>query len=79
MTFLRLLLALAILYDYHIHQMDITTAFLNGVLYEEIYISQPDKYVQLGTEHLVYKLLKSLYGLKQASCIYYGLKHASCI
>jgi len=38
MTSLCLLLALAILYDYHIHQMDVIMAFLNGVLKEEIYI-----------------------------------------
>lgn len=73
MTSLRLLLALATLYDYHIHQMDVVTAFLNGTLREDIYISQPDGYIQPGKEHQVCKLLKSLYGLKQAPRIWYEL------
>lgn len=37
MTSLRLILALATIYDYYIHQMDVITAFLHGVLREEIY------------------------------------------
>ena len=46
--------------------MDVITAFLNGDLDEDIYMQQPDGYVQSGSEHLVCKLKKSLYGLKQA-------------
>ena len=49
-----------------IHQMDVVTAFLNGKLEEEIYMEQPDGYVHPGKEHLVCKLQKSLYGLKQS-------------
>jgi len=45
--------------------MDVVTAFLNG-LEEEIYMEQPDGYIQPGQEHLVCKLQKSLYGLKQS-------------
>ncbi len=66
MTSLRLLLALATMYNYHIHQMDVITAFLNGVLREEIYISQLEGYIKPDTAHQVCRLLKSLYGLKQA-------------
>lgn len=51
--------------------MDVITAFLHGILREEIYISQPEGYIQSGSEHLVCKLLKSLYGLKQASRVWY--------
>lgn len=66
MTSLRFLLALATIYDYHIHQMDVITAFLHGVLREEIFISQPEAYIKPGNESKVCRLLKSLYGLKQA-------------
>ena len=46
--------------------MDVVTAFLNGRLDEEIYMAQPDGYVEAGKEHLVCKLEKSIYGLKQS-------------
>ena len=47
--------------------MDVKTAFLNGDLKEDIYMEQPDGYEVMGQEHLVCKLRKSLYGLKEAS------------
>lgn len=49
-----------------IHQMDVVTAFLNGKLEEEIYMEQPEGYIQPGQENLVCKLQKSLYGLKKS-------------
>ena len=51
--------------------MDVITAFLNGTLHEEIYITQPEGYIKPGTAHQVCRLLKSLYGLKQASRVWY--------
>ena len=63
---IRLLLAYAVQNDMLVHQMDVVTAFLNGKLEEEIYMEQPDGYIQPGKEHLVCKLQKSLYGLKQS-------------
>jgi hypothetical protein len=45
--------------------MDIKTAFLNGDFEEEIYMEQPQGFTQ-GGKHLVCKLHKSLYGLKQS-------------
>ena len=60
-------LAIAALEDMEIHQMDVETAFLNGNLEEEIYMDQPEGFIKPGTENLVCKLKKSLYGLKQAS------------
>ena len=71
MTYLCLLLALATLYDYHVHQMDVVTAFLHGVLKEELYISQPEGYIQPSNPSKVCHLLKSLHGLKQAACVWY--------
>jgi hypothetical protein len=65
-TSIRLLIAIAAIYNLMIHQMDVKTAFLNGDLEEEIYMDQPEGFVLPGNEHKVCKLLKSLYGLKQA-------------
>ena len=46
--------------------MDVKTTFLNGDLEEEIYMDQPENFVELRQESKVFKLTKSLYGLKQA-------------
>ncbi|GKA15012.1 retrovirus-related pol polyprotein from transposon TNT 1-94 [Tanacetum coccineum] len=56
-----------------IYQMDIKTAFLNGILREEVYVSQPDGFVDPKNPNHVYKLKKSLYGLKQAPRAWYDL------
>ena len=63
---IRLLIAIAAIFDLKIHQMDVKTAFLNGDLEEEIYMDQPEGFVEPGQESKVCKLIKSLYGLKQA-------------
>ena len=63
---IRGLLAFAVQNDMLIHQMDVVTAFLNGRLDEEIDMAQPDGYVEAGKEHLICKLEKSIYGLKQS-------------
>ncbi|GJZ83152.1 retrovirus-related pol polyprotein from transposon TNT 1-94 [Tanacetum coccineum] len=49
-----------------IYQMDVKTAFLNGMLKEEVYVSQPEGFVDQDNPLHVYKLKKALYGLKQA-------------
>jgi hypothetical protein len=64
---LRTVLAIAAAKDLEMIQLDIKTAFLNGDLQEEIYMKQPEGFVIPGKETQVCKLLKSLYGLKQAS------------
>ena len=46
--------------------MDVKAAFLNGDLEEEIYMDQPESFIELGQESKVCKLTKSLYGSKQA-------------
>ena len=66
MTTIRMLIALAASYKLEIHQMDVKTAFLNGVLEEEIYMEQPEGFVVSKHENKVCKLVKSLYRLKQA-------------
>ena len=65
-TSIRMLIAIASLNNMDIHQMDVRTTFLNGHLDQEIYMEQPEGYVVQGEENNVYKLVKSLYGLKQA-------------
>ncbi|GJS36976.1 retrovirus-related pol polyprotein from transposon TNT 1-94 [Tanacetum coccineum] len=47
-----------------VYQMDVKTAFLNGILCEEVYISQPDGFVDQDNPNHMYKLKKALYGLK---------------
>ncbi|GKD92130.1 retrovirus-related pol polyprotein from transposon TNT 1-94, partial [Tanacetum coccineum] len=49
------------------------TAFLNGNLREEVYVSQPDGFVDSDNPNHVYKLKKALYGLKQAPCAWYDM------
>jgi len=71
---LRLVIAIATINDMEIHQMDACTAFLNGVLTETIYMTQPKGHI-IGDEKSACRLMKSLYGLKQASRIWYQLVH----
>ena len=63
---LRTLFSVAMQYDLELHHMDVTSAFLNGDLTEDIYLSQPEGFVVPGKEDCVLKLNKSLYGLKQS-------------
>ncbi|GJR23557.1 retrotransposon protein, putative, ty1-copia subclass [Tanacetum coccineum] len=64
---IKILIAIAAFYDYEIWQMDVKTAFLNGYLSEEVYIEQPEGFVNLKYPNRVCKLKRSIYGLKQAS------------
>eukprot|EP00253_Pinus_taeda_P007440 PITA_07440 len=63
---IRTLFALAAQNGWKVHQMDVKTAFLNGGLKENVFMSQPKGFSVKGHEHKVCKLVKSLYGLKQA-------------
>lgn len=63
-TPIRMVLALVVSWDFNLEQMDVKTAFIYGNLEEQIYIEQPEGFVKLGEEKFVYKLEKSLYGLK---------------
>ena len=60
----RLLLAVANFHDYAVHQVDLKTAFLNGVITEEIYVQEPPGF---QVDSRACRLLKSLYGLKQTA------------
>nr|GEV29781.1 hypothetical protein [Tanacetum cinerariifolium] len=56
-----------------VYQLDVKTAFLNGNLREEVYVSHPDGFVDPDNPNHVYRLKKSLYGLKQAPCAWYDM------
>ncbi|WVZ89575.1 LOW QUALITY PROTEIN: hypothetical protein U9M48_035957 [Paspalum notatum var. saurae] len=64
---IQILLAIPAYHDYEVSQMDVKTAFLNGNLSEDMYMTQPDGFVDPQNAWKVCKLLKSIYGLKQAS------------
>ena len=51
---LRMMLALAVQHDLELHQVVVTTAFLNGTLEEEVFMKQPEGFVVPGSEELVY-------------------------
>nr|GFC23733.1 hypothetical protein [Tanacetum cinerariifolium] len=56
-----------------VYQMDVKTAFLNGNLREEVYVSQPDGFVDPDNPNHVYKLKKALYRLKQTPRAWYDM------
>ncbi|KAE8653948.1 hypothetical protein F3Y22_tig00117056pilonHSYRG00559 [Hibiscus syriacus] len=70
-TSIRAVLALVTSWDLHLEQIYVKTAFLHGDLEDQIYMRQPEGFTQPGNEHLVCRLKKSLYGLKQSSRQWY--------
>ncbi|GKB51701.1 retrovirus-related pol polyprotein from transposon TNT 1-94, partial [Tanacetum coccineum] len=70
---IRIFLAYAAHMNIIVYQMDVKTAFLNGILYEEVYVSQPDEFVDQDNLNHMYKPKKALYGLKQAPRAWYDL------
>ncbi|GJX64575.1 retrovirus-related pol polyprotein from transposon TNT 1-94 [Tanacetum coccineum] len=57
--------------SFPIYQMDVKTTFLNGSLKEEVYVAQPDGFIDPDHPEKVYRLRKALYGLKQAPRAWY--------
>jgi len=68
---IRLLLSYAINHGIILYQMDVKSAFLNGVIEEEVFVKQPPGFEDLKHPDHVFKLKKSLYGLKQAPRAWY--------
>ena len=68
---IRLLIAFASHMEFTLYQMDVKSAFLNGLLQEEVFVKQPPGYENNDFPDHVYKLDKALYGLKQAPRAWY--------
>jgi hypothetical protein len=71
-TSIRAIFALIAVKKWKVHQMDVKTAFLNGVIEEEVYVEQPQGFKTHDSQTHVYKLKKALYGLKQAPGAWYS-------
>ena len=69
---LQLLLWFITLYDYHIHQMNFNTAYLNSLLKEDIYMHESSGYSEQG---MIYKVLRALYDLKQSEHEWFRTLH----
>ena len=68
---IRILLAYACALDFKLFQMDVKSAFLNGLINEEVYVAQPPGFIDFEYPEYVYRLKKALYGLKQAPKAWY--------
>jgi hypothetical protein len=66
-TTFRTLLAVAAARKMKVRHFDVKTAFLNGEIEEDLFMSQPEGYISKGEEQLVCKLNRSIYGLKQSA------------
>ncbi|GJT44186.1 retrovirus-related pol polyprotein from transposon TNT 1-94 [Tanacetum coccineum] len=67
----RLFVAYAAHKSFPVYQIDVKTTFINGPLKEELYVNQPDGFIDPHYPDKVYRLKKALYGLKQASRAWY--------
>jgi hypothetical protein len=69
---IRTVLTVALFHSWPVHQLDVKNAFLHGTLDETVYCVQPAGFVDSSRPDHVYRLNKSLYGLKQASRAWYS-------
>ena len=71
LEYIRILLAIASHLNFKLYQMDVKSAFLNGMLQEEVYVEQPKGFVDHHRPDNLYKLKRVLYGLKQVPRAWY--------
>jgi hypothetical protein len=75
----RVLLAVAAHHSWEVHHLDVKSAFLNGDLTEEVYVSQPPGFVINGMEGKVLRLKKAIYGLRQAPRVWNAKLHSTLL
>ena len=68
---IRCILILAVHFGLQLHHLDVSTAFLNGILEDEVYMRQPEGFVDPKRPHAVLRLLRALYGLKQSPRLWF--------
>ena len=68
---LHIIMSIVAHFDLELHQMDVRTTFLNQDLVEDVYMSQPTSFEEVGKENMIHKLQKSIYELKQDSRQWY--------
>ncbi|GJR95081.1 retrovirus-related pol polyprotein from transposon TNT 1-94 [Tanacetum coccineum] len=69
---IRILLAYACALDFKLFQMDVKSAFVIGLINQEVYVAQPSGFIDFEKPDHIYKLKKALYGLKQALKAWFG-------
>ncbi|KAM2881342.1 hypothetical protein COP2_014434 [Malus domestica] len=69
---IRTLIALAAKKGWKLHQLDVKSTFLNGVIKDEVFVEQPQGFTSQEFPDKVYKLMKALYGLKQTPRAWYN-------
>jgi len=67
-----IVVVISVQHKWEVYLMDVKSAFLNGMLKEEVYVAQLPGYEVEGKEDKVYQLRKALYGLKKALCAWYN-------
>ena len=72
MVTIRIFLAVTAQQKWPIYQLDVKSAFQNGELKEDVYVTQLEAFVATSMEEMVYKLRKLLYGLRQALRAWYS-------
>nr|GEZ40255.1 copia protein [Tanacetum cinerariifolium] len=75
----RILLSYACALDFKLFQMDVKSAFLNGFINEEVYMTQPLGFTDFEKSDYVYKLRKALYGLKQEPKAWPDIMFSVCL
>ena len=75
LTTIHIILTIVVHQNWHIHQLDVNNAFLQGSLTDDVYIQEPQGFVDAQRPTYVFKLHKALYGLRQAPRAWFQESH----